>query len=253
MTPASAPLGQRLMHLDRVSSTQEVLARFVADRTQHGLVVRADEQTAGRGRRGTPWLSAPGGSLMFSVLLFPPPPLRRPAALTVLAGVSVCEVVAASTGRLPRLKWPNDVLLDGKKICGILVEVQREAALVGVGLNVSVPEGFFKLAGLEEAGSLLTVTGRAHDPNHLFGRLLAELDRGYSALVAGQVKMLEERWARYCELMNSPVAIRTGMGDRVGILRRVAFDRVDFEDASGEAWSFAPEVIQRLERCASEG
>src|SRR5437016_991316 len=108
-------LGQRILVFPRLESTNAFALSLASDPSQHGLVLLADEQTAGRGQHGRTWLTPPRSSVLMSVLLFPPPALRRPALLVAWAAVSVCEAIAALTGLQAKIKWPNDVLLGGKK------------------------------------------------------------------------------------------------------------------------------------------
>ena len=112
---------RRVVVFDSVDSTNSVAAAL-ADPADDGLVVIAGHQTAGRGRFGRVWQSRPGVSLLTSVVLFPPAELRRPAVLTAWAAVAVGEAVFALTGVQAKVKWPNDLLIRGKKVCGILIE-----------------------------------------------------------------------------------------------------------------------------------
>src|SRR5206468_7692987 len=89
-------------------------------------VVLAREQTAGRGQHGRAWQAPAGSSVLLSVLLCPPPALRRPALLTAWAAVSVCETILQLTGLQAKIKWPNDVLIRGRKVCGILIESKAQ-------------------------------------------------------------------------------------------------------------------------------
>ena len=98
------------------------VAEFAHDPACGGIVVTADLQSCGRGQHGRVWESPPGVNVLLSTLLFPPPELRRPALLTAFAAVSVTETILEVTGQHSTIKWPNDVLLSGKKVCGILIE-----------------------------------------------------------------------------------------------------------------------------------
>ena len=123
-------IGRRIAVWNRVSSTNDLAARAASTMANDGLVVLAEEQTAGRGQRGRTWTVPPRSSILMSVLLFPPPELARLGAeapagcawLTALAAVATAELVSSWTGRDARIKWPNDVRVDGRKIAGILVE-----------------------------------------------------------------------------------------------------------------------------------
>ena len=120
-----------------VDSTNRVVADLARAGAPDGVVVAADHQTAGRGRRGRSWESPPGSGLLVSVLLRPPPPL-----VALAAGVAAAEAVERVAGVPALLKWPNDVLVDDKKAGGVLSELVGDAAVVGLGLNLTwAPDG----------------------------------------------------------------------------------------------------------------
>jgi BirA family biotin operon repressor/biotin-[acetyl-CoA-carboxylase] ligase len=146
VTP-TGPLGRPRLHLRRTTSTNERARELAARGAPHGTLVTAAEQTAGRGRQGRTWTAPPGRGLLCSVVVRDPPRL-----LPLAAGAAVAAVAeAAAPGRTVEMKWPNDVLLDGGKVAGILVEGRpREGwAVVGIGVNVAVAESDFppELAG----------------------------------------------------------------------------------------------------------
>ncbi|HVL06477.1 MAG TPA: biotin--[acetyl-CoA-carboxylase] ligase [Acidimicrobiales bacterium] len=148
-----------------LDSTNRLAADLARAGAGDGVVVGADHQTAGRGRRGRTWESRPGASLLVSVILRP-----APALVTLAAGVAAAEACAAVAGAAVSLKWPNDLLLDGLKLGGILSELVAGAAVVGLGLNLAwAPAGAAclgaavdrhavldaYLAGLEAPGDVL--------------------------------------------------------------------------------------------------
>src|SRR5262249_42898872 len=157
-----------------------------------GVVVVAGQQTAGRGRLGRAWHSPPGG-VWLSVILRPPPALRRPVVLTAWAGVTVTEAVRRVANLQTRIKWPNDVLLAGRKVCGMLVE-QAAATVVGIGLNVNATRHELDGDGLAGATSLHAVTGRTFDIEDVARRMIEVLDREYVQLLAGDAATLEACW-----------------------------------------------------------
>ena len=114
-------IGRRIAVWDRVGSTNDLALRAAASRANEGLVVLAEWQTQGRGRRGRSWTAAPQTSILMSFLVFPRDPLAHLDGLTALGAVAVAEVVEQLTGTPAQIKWPNDVLVGGKKIAGILV------------------------------------------------------------------------------------------------------------------------------------
>src|SRR6266851_1238289 len=150
-------IGRRVLVYDRVDSTNAVAASLAGDPANAGVVVLANEQTAGRGQYGRHWECPSGAGVLMSVLLFPPPSWNRPAILAAWAAVSVCETVRQITGLPARIKWPNDILLRGKKACGILIE-QGLGTVAGIGLNVNQPPEAFTAQGLTHGSSLRQFT-----------------------------------------------------------------------------------------------
>jgi BirA family biotin operon repressor/biotin-[acetyl-CoA-carboxylase] ligase len=140
-------LGIPRIHLRHTDSTNTRARELAARGAPHGTVVTAGEQSAGRGRQGRTWTAPPGRALLCSVLLRDPPRL-----LPLAAGVAVAEVA----GKEARLKWPNDVLVAGRKVAGILVEgrPQEQWAVVGIGLNVALRAEDFPAELRDRAGSL---------------------------------------------------------------------------------------------------
>lgn len=167
-------LGRPRLHLRRTDSTNTRARELAARGAPHGTLVTATEQTAGRGRQGRTWSAPPGRSLLCSVVIREPPRL-----LPLAAGVAVAELAAAN-GAEARVKWPNDVLVDGRKVAGILVEgrPQERWAVVGVGLNVAVREADFPPELRGQAASL-GLQPTAIEP--MLTALLAQLDRWVTA------------------------------------------------------------------------
>jgi len=136
-------VGRPHLHLRTVGSTNQVARRLAADGAPSGTVVTSEEQTEGRGRQGRPWSTPAGAALAWSLIL------RReivvPGTLPLLIGVAVCEAIESLGVERAEVKWPNDVWIEGRKCAGILVEARPQEgwAVVGVGLNLSIPdEGF---------------------------------------------------------------------------------------------------------------
>ncbi len=180
-----------------VDSTNRIAAELARAGAPDGLVVGADHQTAGRGRRGRTWESRPGGSLLVSVVLRPVPPL-----VTLAAGVAAAEACAA-VGVPARLKWPNDVMGDGGKLGGILSELVGDAVVVGLGLNLAwAPPGAACL-------------GAGVDPDVLLGAWLAALD-GLDA--PGDVLA---RYRRLCSTLGRQVRVEMPGGATEGVAEDV--------------------------------
>jgi BirA family transcriptional regulator, biotin operon repressor / biotin---[acetyl-CoA-carboxylase] ligase len=171
-------VGRRVAVWNRVSSTNDVASRAARSRTNDGLVVLAEDQTSGRGRRGRSWVAPARTSVLMSVLLFPPEPLASPAWLTALGAVAAAEVVEAWTGRCATIKWPNDVRVAGCKIAGVLVE-RGLGAVIGIGLNVNNNADDFPPALRGQCTSLRLLTGEPADRSEVARALVARLDDLY--------------------------------------------------------------------------
>src|SRR5437867_133640 len=138
-----ATRAEPIVTLDTVDSTQRVAFELAADGAPDGAVVVANHQHAGRGRRGRVWQAAPGTSLLASIVLRPrlaPPEAPR---LSFAAAIAVAEAIERLTGVTPKLKWPNDVLLRGRKVAGILLEARAEASIVVLGIGVNLGQTSF--------------------------------------------------------------------------------------------------------------
>jgi BirA family biotin operon repressor/biotin-[acetyl-CoA-carboxylase] ligase len=156
-------LGRPLMYQAVTGSTNDDALLAARAGAPHGSVFIADEQTAGRGRRGHTWVAAPGESLLFSVLLRPKLELAQTSALTLAVGLALRDAVTPLISTAPELKWPNDLLVQGKKLAGVLVESQLQgdqlqAVIVGVGLNVATREFPAEIAASATSLALLGAT-----------------------------------------------------------------------------------------------
>jgi BirA family transcriptional regulator, biotin operon repressor / biotin---[acetyl-CoA-carboxylase] ligase len=176
--------------IDVVASTGSTNADLLAEAGRgaaEGRVLAAEEQTAGRGRLGRTWTSVPGASLTFSVLLRPAavPPSRR-GWLPLLAGIAVATAVRAVTGVPAVLKWPNDVLVDDRKVAGILAEQSPDAAavVIGTGLNVATPPGALPVSPAGLPATSLLAEGATVSRAGLLLSVLDELERWYRAFLA---------------------------------------------------------------------
>jgi BirA family biotin operon repressor/biotin-[acetyl-CoA-carboxylase] ligase len=222
----TARIGRRVAVWDRVASTNDVAARAAATPANEGLVVLAEEQTAGRGRRGRTWAAPPCRAILMSVVLRPPTALGDVAWLTALGALAVARVVE-STARVDppgvRLKWPNDVQLAGRKVAGVLVE-RRDGVVLGIGLNVNLEPADFppEVRGL--ATSLAIETGRPQDRSELARRLIRALDELYAAALDGGPGALNDAWRARLGPLGQAVHLRTVAGSVAG--RLVAADLV---------------------------
>jgi BirA family biotin operon repressor/biotin-[acetyl-CoA-carboxylase] ligase len=171
------PWTQLTVVAETASTNADLVAQAGADATADGIVRVAEHQSAGRGRLERTWTSPPRSGLTFSVLVRPTAPLATWGWLPLLAGVAVCDAVAA-TGAKAALKWPNDLLVgtEQRKAAGILVQVANEAAVIGIGLNVSTTAAELPVP---TAASLAT-EGVSVDRTALLAAILTELGRQYA-------------------------------------------------------------------------
>jgi len=224
------PPGVRLVALERVGSTNDEAKRLAAAGAADGTVVTAREQVAGRGRRGRDW-SSPPGNLYLSLLLRPPVATARLPELGFLAAVALTEALAPVVPAPERLahKWPNDVLLGGKKLAGILVETAGASsaswAVIGLGLNVvSHPSGADlaspAVAGFAKAGrpaTSLRAEGATVEAEELLAPVLARMLAWRESWLAHGFAPLRAAWlARACGL-GEPISLRGPAGAETGV------------------------------------
>jgi BirA family biotin operon repressor/biotin-[acetyl-CoA-carboxylase] ligase len=177
--------GRPYLYLVSCETTQRML-----DSSQpEGAVAVANEQTAGRGRMGRRW-EAPAGSSILVSLLLRPPPERRAAELTLVAGVATAVVVENATGLAAQIKWPNDVMLARRKVAGGLAELKDGAVVLGIGLNVNQGPDELPSDTKTIPGSLRSVTGREYERAPILADLLLELELRYDAWREGGLDAL---------------------------------------------------------------
>jgi BirA family biotin operon repressor/biotin-[acetyl-CoA-carboxylase] ligase len=170
-------LGREYAYVESTPSTQLLLE---ADAPE-GAVAVAGEQTAGRGRLGRRWLAPAGTSLLCSVQLRPRVSSAQLPELTGVAALACADAIAAVTNLEPELKFPNDLLVDGRKVAGILAEAREGRVVLGVGVNVNVAESDLPTEVDRPATSLLAETGRELDRAELLVELLERLEQRYDA------------------------------------------------------------------------
>lgn len=180
-------VGRRLLYLPSTDSTQNVARGHAEEGAAEGMAILAEEQTAGRGRFGRAWVSPAGKNLYLTVLLRPLPARLR--SLSIVAPLAVSQAVEDVTGLAPRIKWPNDVLLGGRKLSGVLIETESSGtsvkySLVGIGLNVNFDiEQASEIAGV--ATSVKRELGREIPREELLAALLNRFEQSYEDAARG--------------------------------------------------------------------
>lgn len=178
-------IGEPRLHVDECESTQLLLDASMPE----GAVATAEHQTAGRGRLGRVWEDEPGSSVLVSVLL-KPPAARRAAELSLVGGVATALAVEHATLLAAQIKWPNDVMLNRRKVAGGLAEARDGAVVLGIGLNVNQTREQLPLDARTPPASLRTITGRTYDRDAVLASLLTELDREYRRWLEGGLDAL---------------------------------------------------------------
>lgn len=191
-----AQFGSTILRYDSVSSTNDVARDLATSGAPEGLCVVAREQTAGRGRQGRLWSSPSGEGLYLSLVLRPQIKAADSAILTLAAAVGVAETFKLDFEVPADIKWPNDVLASGRKICGILVESaiqndQLQYAVMGIGVNIA--QGSFPADIEISATSLLLETRRRIEPEDFARPMLERLDRWYRIVLTHSGQVIE-RW-----------------------------------------------------------
>jgi len=215
---APARVGPPIVRLGIVESTQAVAWDLAGRGAPDGTVVVADHQTAGRGRRSRRWSAEPGTSLLVSVLARPRvgPPLWP--AFSLAAAVAVAEALRVAAGLEPRVKWPNDVLVRGRKIAGILPESRVSAdpvLVIGIGVNLGQRSFPPELAG--RATSVLAETGHPLGRDAMLEALLREFEVWRGHLEAGRFEPVRERWLALADTIGRSVTIDDVTGVAVGL------------------------------------
>jgi BirA family biotin operon repressor/biotin-[acetyl-CoA-carboxylase] ligase len=213
--PEGQIIGRDIRVFQSTASTNDLVERLARDGLDEGLVVFAESQTKGRGRLGRTWHSPAGRGLWFSLLLRPN--LRPQAAtqLTIVAATALARAIREQTGLKPGIKWPNDILIRGRKVVGILTELSAELDHVkhitlGIGVDVNQRADEFPVEMRKLATSLSLEAGRAVNRADLAAAILIELDRDYRRLREGQFARLAEEWEAQCVTLGRPVSIIVG-------------------------------------------
>lgn len=215
--PDTAIVGRSLQHLDVCSSTNDVARAAAIAGAPDGYAVLADAQAAGRGQRGRAWLAAPAACVLLSVVLRPPLSPADAPLLTMLAASAGAAAVEGATGLHPSVKWPNDLILSGRKVGGILLEADivgdhLEYVVVGVGLNVNLDVSAHpEIADL--ATSLAGELGHPTDRLEVARELLRQLDRRYALLRAGRCPEVFAEWRSRLGTIGRRATLIDGRGE----------------------------------------
>src|SRR5262245_55439342 len=220
-------VGRDIRVFEETQSTNDVADRLARDGVREGAVVFAESQTRGRGRLGRKWISPARKGLWFSVLLRPD--LRPQAAtkLTVAAATALVRAIASHADLQPEIKWPNDILIRGRKVAGVLTELSAELdhvnyLILGIGVDVNVASADLPSDLRKAATSLRIETGRHFRRADFAAAILTELDHDYQRVCSDQFSAVADEWESRCTTLGQRVTIR--MGERAVEGRAEALD-----------------------------
>jgi BirA family transcriptional regulator, biotin operon repressor / biotin---[acetyl-CoA-carboxylase] ligase len=222
-------LGKTVVFRQVTGSTNEDLWKLAERGAAEGTAVLAEAQEAGRGRRGRRWESPSGRNLYLSVLLRPALPPWEATLITLLGAVEVCRTIEELFGLEARIKWPNDVLLTGRKVAGILAEMQAEQEairflILGIGVNLNMTGDMFPDELLYPGVSVAMVLGRPVDRLRFTRRLFERIDWGYDEFLRSGGPPLVREWMRLCAHPDALLEVSTPAGLRAGIFRGLDAD-----------------------------
>jgi len=208
-------IGRDIRVFEQTTSTNDVIEKLARDGVKEGVVVFAESQTRGRGRLGRKWLSPARKGLWFSVLLRPESNPQETTRLTVASATALRRAIQSETGVKPEIKWPNDILIGGKKVAGILTEMSAELdrvkhVILGIGIDVNQELDEFPPELRKFATSLRIESGAAVLRADLATAILRELDEDYRRLSTGKFGDVADEWERYCMTIGKNVIVQIG-------------------------------------------
>ncbi len=213
-------IGHKIIHYFRIDSTNSAALEVASTdpaSAPHGTVIVAEEQTAGRGRFGRDWYSEKSSGIYVSIILRPQLSPAAAPALTLMAGVAGSAVLRAATALEVDIRWPNDLLIGGRKLAGILTEMSAEVdrlhvVVIGMGINVNHSQMPDELKPI--ATSMRMETGRIHSRSNLLVSLLKQIDLDYRLLLDRGSVAIAERWAALSSYANGKaIRVRSGTAE----------------------------------------
>ena len=206
------PLVAGVHYFPAVGSTNSLAFHLAVSGASHGEIVVADAQTKGRGRLNRVWQSPPGANLYVSAILRPRIEPAKAPQITLMAGVAAAELLSGYCPEGVSIKWPNDVLVRGKKACGILTEMKASAGAVdfiilGIGLNVNMDREDFDASLHDTATSIQIETGTAQDRLDVIAKLFGFIEKRYRVFVQSGFAGLRNAWLGFADILGKPVRV----------------------------------------------
>ncbi|MBU9723919.1 MULTISPECIES: biotin--[acetyl-CoA-carboxylase] ligase [Bacillaceae] len=213
-------LFKEISYHEEVESTQNIAQKLINQGAGSGTVVIANEQTSGRGRLGRDWFSPKDKGIWMSLILKPEITLREAPQLTLLAAVAVTRAISSVCSISSEIKWPNDILVDGKKVCGILTEMQADpdrikSVIIGIGINVNQTDFPSSIANI--ATSLAKARGEQVERSELIIQILNEFQWLYEAYLAKGFSFIKPLWEVNAISIGKKIVATTAQGRLTGI------------------------------------
>lgn len=208
-------IGRDIRVFEQTTSTNDVIEKLARDGVKEGVVVFAESQTKGRGRLGRKWMSPTRKGLWFSILLRPNLRPQETTQLTVASATALRRAIKTVSGLSAEIKWPNDLLIGGKKVVGILTEMSAEVdrvrhIILGIGVDVNQDANEFPAELRSLATSLKIAAGEKISRAELATEILRELDLDYARICAGKFPQLADEWEAGCATIGKNVAVQMG-------------------------------------------
>lgn len=208
-------IGRDIRVFEQTTSTNDVVEKLARDGVKEGVVVFAESQTKGRGRLGRVWSSPVRKGLWFSILLRPDLRPQETTQLTIAAATALWRAIHGVTGISAEIKWPNDILIRGKKVVGILTELSAEVDRVkhvtlGIGVDVNLTASEMPADLRRLATSLRIESGKVVARAELATAILRELDRDYARVCGGGFAKVADEWEEHCTTIGQPVVVSMG-------------------------------------------
>ena len=218
---SSLLIGRKIHFLEEVDSTNIYAAKLVQQGATEGEVVIADCQTHGRGRMERVWHSPPGKNLFTSIILKPLISPSSASQMTLMAGVAVAELISDFCPGRVTLKWPNDVLIDGKKVCGILTEMKTKGdkidyVIVGIGININMETGDFTEELQGSSTSLKEETTEHISRADFAAGLYNYFEKWYHTLITEGFDPIRDRWMKYSGIIGREIEVRAKKSKKRG-------------------------------------
>jgi BirA family biotin operon repressor/biotin-[acetyl-CoA-carboxylase] ligase len=230
-------IGKRIICLECIDSTNSFACEVLAKDNQDGIVILSEEQTRGKGRFGRRWFSPKGKCILCSVILRKVPSYEHSPYITIIGTLSVVSAITSITGLSPLVKFPNDIVINGRKVAGVLVESKNWADsspifVLGIGVNVNIKKEDFPRTIHHTATSLYIESGETINRAVFTRRMLESLDHWYERIISSDFDSINSMWKEYSIMLNKRVKITLTLGEFCGKV-------IDLDPASG--------VVMRLD------